>query len=146
MFKDAQKLTKQMTKVKKCDYFKNQLKDNIAKPSKLWKVLKTIGLPSNANNAAKVCLKDENNVLRFEPKETCNVFKNFYENLAQSLVDKLPPAPNKFNLETTKVFYESQNIPNTFKLQEIDQASILIMLKKLMQTKPLGLISSQVFS
>ena len=139
MFKDAQKLTKQMTKVKKCDYFKNQLNDNIAKPSKLWKVLKTIGLPSNANNAAKVCLKDENNVLRFEPKETCNVFKNFYENLAQSLVDKLPPAPNRFNLETTKVFYESQNIPNTFKLQEIDQASILIMLKKTNANKAPGI-------
>ncbi|MCP4266595.1 MAG: hypothetical protein GY777_13675, partial [Candidatus Brocadiaceae bacterium] len=139
MFKDAQKLTKQITKVKKCDYFKNQLKDNIAKPSKLWKVLKSIGLPSNANNAAKVCLKDENDTLRFEPKETCNVFKNFYENLAQSLVDKLPPAPNRFNLETTKVFYESQNIPNTFKLQEIDQASILIMLKNTNANKAPGI-------
>ena len=78
MFKDAQKQAKQITKVKKCDYFKNQLKDNIAKPSKLWKVLKSIGLPSNANNASNVCLKDENDALVFEPKETCNVFKMFY--------------------------------------------------------------------
>ena len=117
----------------------------MANPSKLWKVLKSIGLPSNTNNATKVCLKDENNALLFEPKETCNVFKNFYENLAQSLVEKLPPAPNKFNLDTTKVFYEGLNILNVFKLQEVDQASILKMLQKLMQTKPLVLISSQVF-
>ena len=139
MFKDAQKLAKQITKVKKCEYIKNQLRDNIAKPSKLWKVLKSIGVPSNANNAAKVCLKDENNDLVFEPKETCNVFKTFYKTLAQSLVDKLPPAPNKFNLHTTKAFYESLNILNIFKLQEIDQAFTLKMLQKTNANKAPGI-------
>ena len=39
MFKDAQKRAKQITKIKKCSYVKDQLKTNIAKPSKLWKVL-----------------------------------------------------------------------------------------------------------
>ena len=139
MFKNAQKLAKQITKVKKCDYFKDQLKANIAKPSNLWKVLKSIGVPSNANNAAKVCLKDKNNDLVFEPKETCNVFKTFYKNLAQSLVDKLPPAPNKFNLHTTKAFYESLNILNIFKLQEIDQAFTLKMLQKTNANKAPGI-------
>ena len=85
---------KQITKMKKCEYIKEQLKANITRPSKLWKVLKSIGLPSNDNNAAKVCL-NENDVLLFEPKETCNVFKRLYENLAQSLVDELPPAPQQ---------------------------------------------------
>ena len=75
-------------------YVKEQLKANIAKPSNLWKVLKSIGLLSNDNNAAQVCL-NENEVLLFEPKETCNVFKILYENLAQSLVDELPPAPQQ---------------------------------------------------
>ena len=45
----------------------------LLKPSKLWKVLKSIGLPSNDNNTTKICLK-ENDVLLFEPKETCNIF------------------------------------------------------------------------
>ena len=44
LFKNAQKLAKKITKSKKCDYFKNQLQANIAKPSKLWKVLKSIGV------------------------------------------------------------------------------------------------------
>ena len=78
--------------MKKCEYVKEQLRDNIAKPSKLWKVLKSIGLPLNSSNEAKICLK-ENAVLFFEPKETSSVFKRFFENLAQSLVNKLPPAP-----------------------------------------------------
>ena len=58
MFKNAQKQARQFTKIKKCEYIKEQLKANIAKPSKLWKVLKSIGLPSNDNNVAKVCLKE----------------------------------------------------------------------------------------
>ena len=86
------------------------------------KVLKSIGLPSGSKNTAKICLKDSNNELFFEPKETSNIFKDFYENLAQSLVDKLPTAPNKFNLGTTKTFYEQMNI-----------------------AKPLGSINSQEF-
>ena len=115
--------------MKKCEYVKQQHKANIAKPSKLWKVLKSIGLPSsNDNNAAKVCLK-ENDVLLFEHKETCNIFKKFYENLAQSWMDKLPPPSNKFNLDTTKAFYDKMNIANNFKLQAVEQASIIKTLK-----------------
>ena len=103
MFKNAQKHAKQLIKTKKCTYVKDQLRENIGNPSKLWKVVKSIGLPSKANSTAKVCLKDKDNTLLFEPKETSNVFKEFYENLAQSLLDKLPPAPNKFTLESTKI-------------------------------------------
>ena len=89
--------------MKKCDYVKCQLKENIAKPSKLWKTLKSIGLPSKSKNQSKICLK-ENEEMFFEPKETSRIFKNFYENLAQSLVDQLPPAPNIYTNETTKVY------------------------------------------
>ena len=67
--------------MKKCTYVKDQFRENIGKPSKLWKVLKSIGLSSHANNTAKVCLKGKDNALLFEPKETSNVFKEFYENL-----------------------------------------------------------------
>jgi len=139
MFKDAQKHAKQLTKTKKCTYVKDQLRANIAKPSKLWKVLKSIGLPSNANNTAKVCLKDKDNALLFEPKETSNIFKDFYENLAQSLVDKLPTAPNKFNLDTTRVFYERLNISGSFNLLQVDQAFVLKMLEKTNANKAPGI-------
>jgi len=138
MFKDAQKNAKQLTKMKKCTYVKDQLKENIAKPSKLWKVLKSIGLPSHASNTAKVCLKNKDNALLFEPKETSNVFKDFYENLAQSLVDKLPPAPKRFNLDTTKTFYERLNISSTFNLHEVDQAFVLKMLEQTNANKAPG--------
>ena len=139
MFKNAQKHAKKLIKTKKCTYVKDQLKENIANPSKLWKVLKSIGLPSKANSTSKVCLKDKDNTLLFEPKETSNVFRRFYENLAQSLVDKLPPAPNKFTMESTKIYNEQMNITGSFKLQPVDQASILKMLEKTNANKAPGI-------
>ena len=95
-FKNAQRQASQIVKRNKLDYIKNQLNENIAKPSKLWKTLKSIGLANKGKNEAKICL-EENNKMFFEPKEVSRIFKQFYENLAQSLVDKLPPAPNKYN-------------------------------------------------
>ena len=124
--------------MKKCDFVKGQLKENIAKPSKLWKTLKSIGLPSKSKNEAKICLK-ENEVMFFEPKETSRIFKNFYENLAQSLVDQLPPAPNKYNNETTKVYYDKMNINNNFKLEEVDSDQIYSLLKQTNASKAPGI-------
>jgi len=137
-FKNAQKQAKQIVKMKKCDYVKGQLKENIAKPSKLWKTLKSIGLPSKSKNESKICLK-ENEEMFFEPKETSRIFKNFYENLAQSLVNQLPPAPNKYNNETTKVYYDKMNINNNFKLEEVDSDQIYSFLKQTNASKAPGI-------
>ena len=137
-FKTAQKQAAQIIKRKKCDYVKDQLKENIAKPSKLWQTLKSIGLSSKSKNEAKTCLKD-NGVLYFEPRETSGIFKKFYENLAQSLVDKLPPAPNKYNNETTKAYYDNMNINNQLKFKEIGADQIYEILKQTNASKAPGI-------
>ena len=72
-FRNTQKQAQQTIKAKKCDYIKEQLKINKAKPAKLWKTLKSLGMSSKGSNA-KICLK-ENEVTYFEPKETCGIFK-----------------------------------------------------------------------
>ena len=128
-FKSAQKQAKQIVKSKKCEYIKEKLKENIAKPSKLWKTLKSIGLPLISKNEAKICLKD-NEVMHFNPNETSGIFKRFYENLATNLVNQLPPAPNKYNNETTKAFYDNMQITNQLKFEEIDSDLIHDILKK----------------
>ena len=81
-------------------------------------------MSSKESNGSKICLKD-NEVTYFEPKETSGIFKKNYENLAQSLVNQLPPAQNKYNKDTTKEYYNSYNITNIFKLQTIDSTMIL---------------------
>ena len=137
-FKNAQKQAKHIIKTKKCEYVKDQLKANIAKPSKLWKVLKSLGISSKESTEGKICLK-ENDVTYFEPKETSGIFKKFYENLAQSLVNQLPPAPNKYNMNSTRVYYDKFSITNTLNLQVIDPIMILDMLSKTNITKAPGM-------
>ena len=137
-FKNAQKQAKKIVKRKKCDFVKNELRENIAKPSKLWTTLKSIGLPSKSKDESKICLK-ENETMFFEPKETSRIFKNFYENLAQTLVDKLPPAPNKYNNETTKLYYDRMNINNSFKLEEVDTEQIYNILRQTNEHKAPGI-------
>ena len=137
-FKNAQKQAQQIIKAKKCDYIKEQLRINKAKPAKLWKTLKSLGMSSKGSNGSKVCLKD-NDVTYFEPKETCGIFKRFYENLAQSLLDQLPPAPNKFNKQTTRDYYDRFNIENLLKFETIDSAMILDILSKTNISKAPGM-------
>ena len=137
-FKNAQRQASQIVKRKKLDYIKNQLNENIAKPSKLWKTLKSIGLAKKGKNEAKICL-EENNKMFFEPKEVSRIFKQFYENLAQSLVDKLPPAPNKYNNDTTKVYYEGIKINNELNFTEVDSNQIYDILNKTNISKSPGI-------
>ena len=103
-----------------------------------WKVLKYLGLSSKGSNDGKICLKD-NGVAYFDPTETSGIFKTFYENLAQSLVDKLPTAPNKFNMDTTRDYYNQFNISNTLNLESIDSTMILDMLTKTNISKAPGI-------
>ena len=42
----------------------------------------------------------------FGEKPNNNSFKNFYANLALNLVNKLPHAPNKFNLDSVLAYYK----------------------------------------
>ena len=71
--------------------------------------MKSLGLSSRDNNNSKVCLK-ENGVAYFEPKETSGIFRKLYENLAQTLVDKLPASPKIFTMDSTKLYYEQFDI------------------------------------
>ena len=136
-FKNAQKQSSNLIKSKKCDFVKNQLKTNIAKPSKLWKVLKSLGLSSKCDSS-KICLK-ENGTAHFEPKETSTIFKNFYENLAQSLVDVLPKPPNIFNMNTTKAYYDQFSIESTLNLESVDPIFITDLLSKTNIAKAAGI-------
>ena len=137
-FLAAQNQVKKLIKSKKCDFIKDQLKANIAKPSKLWKVLKSLGLSSKGSTNAKICLK-ENEIAHFEPKETSSIFRKFYENLAQSLVEKLPASPKIFTMETTKEYYDEFDIQNSLNLEMVDSSIILDLLSKTNISKAAGI-------
>ena len=66
---------------------------NIGKPKELWKSLKSLGLPAKQKSSSSLCLEIEGN-LSFDPKTNTEIFKDFYSNLANSLV-KTIPKPSK---------------------------------------------------
>ena len=57
------------------------------------------------------CLGEKDKV-PFDNKENAETFKNFYENLASDLVEKLPLPTDKFGKEKIKDFYKHLNIEN----------------------------------
>ena len=62
----------------------------------LWQALKSIGIKSGKVNQSKFALKNDG-AFQYEPMKNANIFKNFYPDLAGTLVKKLPVALNKFN-------------------------------------------------
>ena len=75
----------------------------------------------------------------FEPRETSGIFKKCYENLAQSLVDKLPASPKIFTIETTKEYYDEFDIQNSLNLEMVDSSIILDLLSKTNISKAAGI-------
>ena len=74
------------------DFYQEKPRENFGKPKKLWKALKSLGLPSKITPVSQVSLKD-GETISFDEKTNNNSFKNFYDNLALNLVNKLPHAP-----------------------------------------------------
>ena len=87
------------------DFYQEKPRENFGKPKELWKALKSLGLPSKITPVSQVSLKD-GETISFDEKTNNNSFKNFYANLALNLVNKLPHAPNKFDLDSVLAYYK----------------------------------------
>ena len=53
-----------------------------------------------------VCLRRVEEELKFDPFTISELFKKFYSNLANDLVQKLPAAARKFDIEAVKNYYK----------------------------------------
>ena len=69
----------------------------------------SLGLPSKNKSGSKICL-NVNGKLNFEPKVNAHIFKNFFSNLADDLLKKLPNPKNKFNMDSVKSHYVKTRI------------------------------------
>ena len=111
------------------------MENNIGKPKELWKTLKSLGFSKTEVSASKTCLEREGK-LSFDPKENSEIFKDFFSKLATNLVNKLPPAPKKFGMDTVEAYYRS-NITSTASLtfSEIEETVILNLHKSINPAK-----------
>ena len=77
MFRESKKEVINTIKRKKKEFIESSLNENIGKPKELWKAIKKLGLPSKFSLVTNTCLK-ENGKNVFEPKQTANIFKDFF--------------------------------------------------------------------
>ena len=129
-----------MIKNKEKNFVVGKLNENIGKLKELWKSLKSLGLPSKtARSSSTICL-EKDGILPFDTKANAEIFKDFYSNLANDLVKKLPNPPNKYGKDAVKKYYENLNlVGKSFSFEPVAHASVLKLLQQLNPSKSTGI-------
>ena len=140
-YKKSRNKIQHMIKDKKKNFVIGKLNNNIGKPKELWKSLKSLGLPSKESSSATICL-EKDGILSFDPKTNAEIFKDFYSNLANNLVKKLPTPPNKYGKTAVNNYYKKLNLRGkNFSFAPVAPATILKLLKQLNPAKSAGIDS-----
>ena len=130
-FKYAKLSLKQISNHNNKLYFEEKMAENKNNPKELWRILKSLGMPSKVGRQSEISLK-ENGAISLGPKKNPNIFCRFFSNLADSLLLKLSRPKNKFGIKTTREYYkEIRNKCGDFVLHNIDITSVDKILKDL---------------
>ena len=140
LYKEAKYRAKNLINEKKKQFYKEKLKENIGKPKELWKTLKSLGLPSKKGSISKICLKKDDKI-SFDDKTNVNTFKEFYCNLANELLAKLPPPSKRFGITSVRKYYQNilDLLPCKFELANVSEDLILKLLKNINVNKAAGI-------
>ena len=97
-----------------------------------------MGLPSKAASASNICLKDRNEIVSNDTKN-CSIFKSFFSNLAQNLINKLSPSTNIFTESKVESYFDDIKFMDlNFKFSELSSEKMLNLLKGLNPSKAAG--------
>ena len=82
---------------------------------------------------------ESNNALTFDKKTIAKIFKYFFSNLAESLLIKLPNAPNKYNIESVFQYYSKFIIEKPFHLSITSQEEVFKIIQNIGISKAAGI-------
>ena len=83
--------TDALIKNAKKDFVKNKIEENKSCPKKLWKTLKSLGIPTKVKEASSnIGLTNENDEVCFDSDFVANKLNHYFCNIAEKLVNKLP--------------------------------------------------------
>ena len=136
-----------LIKKKKEEFFRSKLEQNRNKPKELWTSLKSLGMPNEKKSSSNICLEQNGNTF-FESSKIAEVFADFFSNLANELVAKLPKASNRFGLESVRLYYREFSIGiRKLIFTHISPEDILILLQNIEPNKAAGIdkISGKFF-
>ena len=74
--------------------------------------------------------------LTYDIKAMSNAFKDFFSNVAKSLIDKLPDPSNKYNLESVFLYYLTFVIPELFHIKNITLEKVFKIMENIEIPKP----------
>ena len=82
---------------------------------------------------------DKNKSLTYDIKTMSKVFKDFFSNLAESFLAKLPDPFNKHNLESVFLYYSNFAIPEMFLIKSTLEEKISKIMEKIKISQPAGM-------
>ena len=85
---------KKLIATKKQLSFKEKISESIGKPKKQWESLKYLDM-SSKTLISNFNVMEGNDTLTCDTRSISTVFKNFFANLPESLLTKLPNLPDK---------------------------------------------------
>lgn len=124
----------------KRDYIKGQLEENKGCIKKVWKTLKSIGIPSKHRaSSSNIGLKDRNeSEINFDKQYVSNKFNNFFCSIASELVNKLPKV-TKFDSKCINEFYSNLGVKkDSFNFDLVSEDLILKKLLNINTSKATG--------
>ena len=63
----------------------------------------------------------------------------FFTNMAKTLLEKLPPPPKKYGIDSVKIFYKNLNITTQFQSKPTTEDIVLKLLKNIDISKAAGI-------
>ena len=141
MFCKQRNLVQRCVKKAKSEYFANEIELNKSNPRKLWTHLKNLGYSHKAKDKGKLVL-NINDELCHDPKKVADHINEFFTNVAQKLVDKLPRVNLRFGVGSNKFknFYRKKGItPGSLKLKSVTSQFVKKELKSINDSKSTGL-------
>ena len=87
-------------------------------------------IPKKVSIATINAPKDEK-VVKYDPKSISDVFQTFFTNMAKTLLQKLSPSPNKYGIDSGKIFYKNLNITTKLQLKPTTEDIALKLLKNI---------------
>ena len=81
---------------------------------------------------------EENDTLTYNTRSISKIFKNFFPNLAKSLLIKLPDPPDKCNLQSVIRYYSRFTISDNFCLSNTSEEKVLKIMTNIESSKAAG--------
>ena len=142
-YKNACYEFKKIIAEKERNYFDTKFTKNISKRKELWKTLKSLKLPKKVSIATINSFKDDK-VVKFDLKSISKVFQTFFDNMAETLLQKLLFPQNTQGIDSVNKFYKDLDITTKFQSKLTTEEVVPNLLKALKFPRQQVLICSHL--